>query len=188
MHQKEDNALALDMKATIAESFNSLVRQRGIDKVTVKAVIEDCGISRQTFYYHFQDIMDVVEWCARQATQRMVERSLAAGSAHEALSELIRSTADNYALLRKLMNSQRREQIERILGQAARSYLEELIRRKSPALQASYCDAELALDFLTFGLVGTLLKHCGEPDLDPDALAEQIIRILSAKLPIAGNQ
>ena len=49
------------MKAAIAESFNSLVRQRGIDKVTVKAVIEDCGISRQTFYYHFQDIMDVVE-------------------------------------------------------------------------------------------------------------------------------
>lgn len=118
----------------------------------------------------------------------MVERSLAAGSAHEALSELIRSTADNYALLRKLMNSQRREQIERILGQAARSYLEELIRRKSPALQASYCDAELALDFLTFGLVGMLLKHCGEPDLDPDTLAEQIIRILSAKLPIAGGQ
>lgn len=58
--------MALDMKATIAESFNSLVRQRGIDKVTVKAVIEDCGISRQTFYYHFQDIMDVVEWCARR--------------------------------------------------------------------------------------------------------------------------
>lgn len=71
--------MALDMKAAIAESFNSLVRQRGIDKVTVKAVIEDCGISRQTFYYHFQDIMDVVEWCARQAVAHMVERSLAAG-------------------------------------------------------------------------------------------------------------
>lgn len=72
--------MALDMKAAIAESFNSLVRQRGIDKVTVKAVIEDCGISRQTFYYHFQDIMDVVEWCARQDVERMVERSLAAAS------------------------------------------------------------------------------------------------------------
>ena len=95
------------MKAAIAESFNSLVRQRGIDKVTVKAVIEDCGISRQTFYYHFQDIMDVVEWCARQAVAHMVERSLAAASPQEALAELIRSTAENYTLLRKLMNSPR---------------------------------------------------------------------------------
>lgn len=180
--------MALDMKAAIAESFNTLVRQHGIDKVTVKSVIEDCGISRQTFYYHFQDIMDVVEWCANQAAQRMVERSLAASSAQEALSELIRSTADNYALLRKLMNSQRREQIERILAGAARSYLEELIRRRSPSLQASYCDADVALDFLTFGLVGMLVKHCGEPELDPDRLAGQIIRILSAKLQNAGDQ
>ena len=50
------------MKAVIAESFNSLVRQRGIDKVTVKAVIEDCGISRQTFYYHFQDKYELLSW------------------------------------------------------------------------------------------------------------------------------
>lgn len=174
--------MALDMKAAIAESFNSLVRQRGIDKVTVKAVIEDCGISRQTFYYHFQDIMDVVEWCARQAVERMVERSLAAASPQEALAELIRSTAENYTLLRKLMNSQRHEQIQRILGEAARSYLEELARRRPTAFRAEYGDADIALDFLTFGLVGILLKHCGEPDLDPDQLAEQMIRILGAKL------
>lgn len=56
----------------------------------------------------------------------MVERSLAAASPQEALAELIRSTAENYTLLRKLMNSQRHEQIQRILGEAARSYLEEL--------------------------------------------------------------
>ena len=177
--------MALDMKATIAESFNSLVRQRGIDKVTVKAVIEDCGISRQTFYYHFQDIMDVVEWCARQATEHMVERSLAASSPQEALSELIRSTAENYTMLRKLMSSQRREQIEYILAEAARSYLEELMRRRPAAFRADYCDMDIALDFLTFGLVGMLLKHCGEPDLDPGKLAEQIIRILGAKLNLS---
>lgn len=128
-------------EGAIAESFNSLVRQRGIDKVTVKAVIEDCGISRQTFYYHFQDIMDVVEWCARQAVAHMVERSLAAASPQEALAELIRSTAENYTLLRKLMNSQRHEQIQHILGEAARSYLEELARRRPTAFRAEYGDA-----------------------------------------------
>ena len=112
----------------------------------------------------------------------MVERSLAAASPQEALAELIRSTAENYTLLRKLMNSQRHEQIQRILGEAARSYLEELARRRPTAFRAEYGDADIALDFLTFGLVGILLKHCGEPDLDPDRLAEQMIRILGAKL------
>ena len=128
--------------------------------------------------------MDVVEWCARQAVAHMVERSLAAASPQEALAELIRSTAENYTLLRKLMNSQRHEQIQRILGEAARSYLEELARRRPTAFRAEYGDADIALDFLTFGLVGILLKHCGEPGLDPDQLAEQIIRILNSKLEL----
>ena len=61
-------------------------------------------------------------------------------------------------------------------------YLEELARRRPTAFRAEYGDADIALDFLTFGLVGILLKHCGEPDLDPDRLAEQMIRILGAKL------
>lgn len=72
--------MAADMKRIIAEHFDALVRQRGIDKVTVTAVIEDCGISRQTFYYHFQDLMDVVEWSANQAAELMVERSLKVGT------------------------------------------------------------------------------------------------------------
>ena len=48
-----------DMKEMIAETYARMIRQGDIDKITVKALIEECHISRQTFYYHFQDIMDV---------------------------------------------------------------------------------------------------------------------------------
>ena len=58
-----------DMKKIIAETFLKMIQHKNIDKITVKALIEECHISRQTFYYHFQDIMDVLEWSLRQATQ-----------------------------------------------------------------------------------------------------------------------
>ena len=74
-----------DMKNIIGETFVKMVARKGIDKITVKALIEACHISRQTFYYHFQDIMDVLEWCVRQETNALVKESLKAEDLQTAL-------------------------------------------------------------------------------------------------------
>ena len=74
-----------DMKSIIAETFIKMVRRKNIDKITVKSLIEECHISRQTFYYHFQDIMDVLEWCVRQETNALVKESLKAEDLQTAL-------------------------------------------------------------------------------------------------------
>ena len=65
-----------NMKNVIADTFFTMVKQKGIDKITVKDLVETCHISRQTFYYHFQDILDVIEWSARQAIQKALDASL----------------------------------------------------------------------------------------------------------------
>ena len=43
------------MKSIIADTFFLMVQLGNIDKITVKALIDACHISRQTFYYHFKD-------------------------------------------------------------------------------------------------------------------------------------
>ena len=69
-----------DMKQMIAEALTKLLEHKRVDKITVKELVDACGISRQTFYYHFQDIMDVIEWLADRALQRAVAVSLAAST------------------------------------------------------------------------------------------------------------
>mgnify|MGYP002284720339 FL=1 len=87
--------MPIDMKNIISETFISMVRQKGLDKITVKALIEACNISRQTFYYHFQDIMDVVEWSVGRSAQNMLSRSLEAESPEKALEVFITSAIEN---------------------------------------------------------------------------------------------
>ena len=53
--------MPLDVKAAVADALLELIRRKDADKITVKDLVEVCGISRQTFYYHFKDIVDVVE-------------------------------------------------------------------------------------------------------------------------------
>ena len=48
-------------KKAIVESFMYLLGKKSIDKITVRDVVDHCGINRNTFYYYFQDIYAVLE-------------------------------------------------------------------------------------------------------------------------------
>ena len=52
-----------DTKQAIAAAFAQLSQKKPVDKITVKDFVEHCGISRQTFYYHFADIAELMH-CA----------------------------------------------------------------------------------------------------------------------------
>lgn len=170
--------MPIDMKNIISNTLVSMARQKGIDKITVKALIDECNISRQTFYYHFQDIMEVIEWSMEQASKNMLARSLEAETPEDAIGVLISSAAENRTLIRKLLDSQKREQIEKLFVQAARTYLQELIRNKAQNLPLSFSDMEVALDFWAFGISGLLFKHCEQEQIDAKSLASQICRLL----------
>ena len=77
--------MAVDVKQMIAETLAQLLERKSVDKVTAKELVDACGISRQAFYYHFQDIMEVIEWITAQSLQEAVTVSLAAPTPQEAL-------------------------------------------------------------------------------------------------------
>ena len=69
--------MPVNMKNMIAEAFVKLSDEKAIDKITVKDVVEECNISRQSFYYHFQDILEVIEWSAEQSFEKLLNDNLA---------------------------------------------------------------------------------------------------------------
>ena len=50
--------MARDMKEVIAMAAKKLLIEKGVKKLTVKDIVEECQITRQAFYYHFEDIPD----------------------------------------------------------------------------------------------------------------------------------
>ena len=54
-HETEDPMPSFTRNAIIA-SFLKLLNERPLHKITVKDIVEDCGINRKSFYYHDQDI------------------------------------------------------------------------------------------------------------------------------------
>ena len=96
-----------DMKTQIADTFSELLEKEDIDKITVTQLIEKCQISRQTFYYHFHDIMDVLEWTFKRSTQILVQRSLESQDRIGALKEYLSFVRLHHRKLKRLVDSKK---------------------------------------------------------------------------------
>jgi AcrR family transcriptional regulator len=66
--------MATKTKAAIVSEFLKLVETRQFDKITVTDLVEQCNISRQTFYYHFDDIEKMLEWAFSVDTDFMCNK------------------------------------------------------------------------------------------------------------------
>ena len=174
--------MPVNVKPMIADAFLKLSKEKNIDKITVKDIVDECGISRQSFYYHFQDILEVIEWSAEQAFQKLLARSMETDNAEAVFQDFIAAADEASAMLRKLLNSQKREQVERLMVRAVRTYLQEMIRRKGPITDIPYEDAETALSFCTYGIVGLLLEYCEKKEVDRAQLARQMYRLLTGRM------
>ena len=49
-------------KKALALSIKKLMETIPLAKLSIHEIVDDCGINRQTFYYHFKDKFDLVNW------------------------------------------------------------------------------------------------------------------------------
>ena len=54
--------MAVSTKAAFAAALKKMMAVKPMERITVKDLVEICGVNRQTFYYHFDDIFDLLEW------------------------------------------------------------------------------------------------------------------------------
>lgn len=167
-----------DMKTMILEAFVEQCQKKNIDKVTVKDVVESCGISRQTFYYHFQDILDVIEWGMEQAMQAALAISLREETLEGALEVFFDLAVQRRETILRLMQSQRRDRLTKIFAGYIEQYLTKLVLGKVGMRAVAAEDMEITKCFCTYGVVGVLLDCCGRGDADAKGLARQLARIL----------
>ena len=173
--------MPVEMKQMIAEQFARLLEEKRMEKITVKELVSACRISRQTFYYHFQDTMEVVEYLVEQHLKHSLERGREAESPQEALKLVMSVTEQDVALLKHLLASQRRDEVLAILISASRDYIAQMIRAKAQGAAITVSNLEVAVNFYSYGFVGMMLADLGK-DLDLDLRADQIVRLISGRM------
>lgn len=69
----------------IIKSFLGLLNNKPVSKITVKDIVEDCGINRNSFYYHFQDLPTLIEALLHEEADRIINENASLDSFEECL-------------------------------------------------------------------------------------------------------
>ncbi len=77
-------------KRAIASAFEELLEVTPLEQITVSAIAERTGINRQTFYYHFHDIHELIIWIYRNGIEQALSSTESSGDMHTALLACLR--------------------------------------------------------------------------------------------------
>ena len=59
-------------KKAIRASFIKLLNEKPLTQITVRDIVEDCGVNRNTFYYYYQDLPQLIESIVNEDAERMI--------------------------------------------------------------------------------------------------------------------
>lgn len=100
------------MASTTKESLGAALKQmlavKPIEKITVKDLVEICGVNRQTFYYHFDDVYDLLEWVFEEDANHVLPHEVVYEHWREDVMVFFTYLMDNSSFALSIYNSQSR--------------------------------------------------------------------------------
>ena len=172
-------------KKAIKDSFLKLLNQQPLSKISVRSIVEDCGINRNSFYYHYKDIPALLEEIIKELFHGLIEKYPTVPALDQCLAEAMRFALDNKRAMLHIYNSVSRDVFENYLMQycdyAVRSYLDTAFRGQQapPAQQA------LIVRFLKCELFGAYLEWLSN-GMPPQAV-EDIQKMLQVCHGLSGE-
>jgi len=158
-------------KKAIKESLLRLLEERPLNKITVKELVEDCGINRNTFYYHYQDLPSLLQEIVREDCDRILKEAQDPDSLEECLHVAMEFLLANSRAAKHIYASIDRTILEdslwKLCEYAVTRYMEKMLRERRVCAR----DREVVKGFLECECFGLLMRWIRE-GMETDMTAE----------------
>ena len=160
-----------DRKKMIMDAFWELLEENPYNKISVRMIVERCGINRNTFYYHFQDIPALAEEILNGQIDLLIEKHCRVGSLEECISLLVGFFMKNKKVTMHLYRALPRDVFISHLDRLTYHMTDMYLKNITEALKIQIENKELTIRFFKCLLVGSLLDWL-ESGMSYDLLAD----------------
>ena len=173
-------------KRALEASLKHLLAKKPLDKITINDIAEDCGISRMTFYYHFKDIYDLIEWSCIEEASRVIEGNKTYDTWQEGFLHIFEAVLANKPFVMNVYHSVSREQIELFLYKVTYDLLIAVVEEKAAGLQVREENKVFIADFYKYAFVGLMLDWIRKGmKEDPNAIMRDLSLLLQGNMRAA---
>lgn len=186
--EHKPNTASLQTKRALAAALKELMAQKPIEDITIHDLTEHCGIRRQTFYYHFKDVYDLLRWMFQEEGVALLEKQKGALLWQEGFLQLFHYIEENRAVCLCALKSVGRQELKRFFEANVHAIIYRTVEQlgiEVGAIQAGVTkeDIDLMTHFYTLACVGLLESWLlGEIDRTPEELIAFLDRTLEEHL------
>lgn len=166
-------------KRALEDSLKKLLLVKPLNKITINDIAEDCGVNRMTFYYHFKDIYDLVEWACVEDAGKALQNNKTYDTWEQGFVRIFYAVKDNKPFVMNVYRCVSREQVESYLAPLVDNLLMGVVEEQSDGLVVRDEDKKFVAKVYSYILIGIMLEWIaadmsGEPEVIVDKLATVI--------------
>lgn len=166
-------------KYALENSLKRLLLEKPLNKITVSDITEDCGINRMTFYYHFKDIYDLVEWVCLEDAKQALEGKRTSDTWQQGYLQIFLAVRENKPFVMNVYHCVSREMVEKYLSPLSESLLMGVINELSNGMVIREEDKTFIAQVYSYAFVGLMLDWIkGDMQDDPEELVSRFARVI----------
>ena len=181
------NAVPMDMKGVIAQAAMTLLLEKHIKKLTVKDIVEECHITRQTFYYHFADIPEMFRWILEQQGQRVLLEAKAQQGGEAGLRSMFVMALEAMPYLRRAERTAYGRELQQLVAQSIENIFEKVIEERGLYAQCSRPEVKLIVRYHVGAILGLFQTWTDEDTQHLDDIVATVFRLMTEGIPPQGE-
>lgn len=146
-------------KYAILDAFNKLLKTKAFSKIKISDITKECGISRMTFYYHFDDVYDMIDWALEEKMRVAVDKNFTYATWRQGFTSVFEACLAEKAFFLKVFPSIDLRKIEMYLSDIARGFILHVIDEKIEDMQLKIREEskKTVCEIYGYAIVGVLL-------------------------------
>ncbi|WP_068787189.1 TetR-like C-terminal domain-containing protein [Paenibacillus phocaensis] len=170
-------------KNALARSLKKLMLTVPLNKITIQQITADCGVTRHTFYNHFQDIYELLGWVYQTEVIEGLEPYRNYAGWKQGFLSVLRYTQKHKTMCLNTFHSLGREHLEKFLYDVIYGVAIEVVRELAQERDVSQRAEQEVADFYALAVRGQVVEWLKTgANTDPVAIADKVGTILGGNL------
>lgn len=161
MIRKTESAVTYLTQKALAESLKKLLNRKTLNKITVSDITNDCGVNRQTFYYHFHDVYELVDWIFAEEMKRYAQEGFTPDNWRDVMTQLMDNFLEERHFIINVYNSLNRKELEKYMGVFVKPAVTDIVNEIARNYDVSAEDIDFLTSTLTASLTGIVAEWIG---------------------------
>lgn len=173
-------------KRALEQSLKNLLLKKPLTKIAVGDITDDCGINRMTFYYHFKDIYDLVEWSCLEDAKRALDEKKTYDTWQQGLLQIFKAVQENKPFILNVYRCVHREQVEKYLQPLVDQLLLNVINEEAAGITVRDEDKQFIAQVYSYMFIGLMLDWIKD-DMreDPQQIVEKLSKLIKGSVSVA---